>query len=62
MRGEIQRRADEIAGRPVDIILPPSAGKRQIRALVKSFGLPAADVDEMRQRIIDMLNTRRDVE
>jgi hypothetical protein len=44
------------------VALPPDASKADIRHLARSLGLDEHGTKEIRQRIIDMINTKRDEE
>ncbi|MEU4212217.1 hypothetical protein AB0F13_19815 [Streptomyces sp. NPDC026206] len=58
----IQKSADEIAGRPVDIDVPPDTPKPEIAEMAKKFGLSKTKTKRIAQRMADMMHTRRDSE
>jgi hypothetical protein len=62
VQAAIQASADQIAGRHVDITLSSDAPRSEIGRLARSFGLDNEATKEIRQRITDMMNTRRDEE
>ncbi|MGW0688443.1 toxin glutamine deamidase domain-containing protein [Streptomyces sp. NPDC002754] len=58
----IQENADRIAGRPVDLTVPPGTSKSQAQEMARAQGLSNAKAKRIAQRMIDMMNTRRDEE
>ncbi|MDQ1045597.1 hypothetical protein [Streptomyces sp. V4I2] len=62
VQGHIQETADKIAGRPVDLTVPPGTTKSQAEELARSMGLSNTKAKRIAQRMIDMMNTRRDQE
>ncbi|GCB48006.1 hypothetical protein [Streptomyces sp. NL15-2K] len=58
----IQENADKIAGRPVDLTVPPGTTKSQAEELARSMALSNTKAKRIAQRMIDMMNTRRDEE
>ncbi|MFH9072810.1 hypothetical protein [Streptomyces alboflavus] len=62
VQAELQRSADDIAGRPVDISLPPGATRADIPEIARSLGLSKGKTKRIMQRMIDMMNTKRDEE
>jgi hypothetical protein len=59
VQAELQADADRIAGRPVDLRVRSIA---EIDDRAAALGLDAAGTRQVRQRMIDMFNTRRDEE
>ncbi|WP_229356136.1 hypothetical protein [Streptomyces sp. UNOB3_S3] len=62
----IQQSADKIAGRPVDIGVPPNTPHPEIdemaQKIAKDLGLGKAKTKSLAQRMKDMMHTRRDSE
>ncbi|MFD8983449.1 hypothetical protein [Streptomyces sp. NPDC059564] len=58
----IQKSADEIAGQPVDISVPPNTPHPVIDEAAKRFGLSKTKTRRIAQRMKDMMHTRRDSE
>ncbi|WP_171116532.1 MULTISPECIES: hypothetical protein [unclassified Streptomyces] len=58
----IQQNANEIAGKPVDLTVPPNATRAQALEHAQSMGLSKSKAKRIAQRMIDMMNTRRDEE
>ncbi|MFJ9180087.1 toxin glutamine deamidase domain-containing protein [Streptomyces sp. NPDC102360] len=62
VQSSIQENADRIAGRPVDLTVPPGTSKSQAQEMARTQGLSNAKAKRIAQRMIDMMNTRRDEE
>ncbi|AXE86049.1 hypothetical protein [Streptomyces sp. Go-475] len=62
VQGSIQQNADEIAGRHVDLTVPPGTSKAEAIERAQSMGLSKSKAKRVAQRMIDMMNTRRDQE
>ncbi|MFC4514569.1 hypothetical protein [Streptomyces ehimensis] len=62
----IQQSADKIAGRPIDISVPPNTPHPEIdemaQKIAKDLGLGKAKTKSLAQRMKDMMHTRRDSE
>ncbi|MFJ1569845.1 putative T7SS-secreted protein [Streptomyces erythrochromogenes] len=58
----IQSSADGIAGRPVDLTVPPGSSRPEIEAAAAELGLSKTKTKRIVQRMVDMMNTRRDEE
>ncbi|MEV7442514.1 putative T7SS-secreted protein [Streptomyces sp. NPDC091204] len=58
----IQSSADGIAGRPVDLTVPPGSSRPEIEAAAAELGLSKTKTKRIAQRMVDMMNTRRDEE
>jgi hypothetical protein len=62
VRSLIQENADQIAGKHVDLTVPPGTTKPQAEEYARSMGLSNAKAKRIAQRMIDIMNTRRDEE
>ncbi|WP_405015541.1 toxin glutamine deamidase domain-containing protein [Kitasatospora sp. NBC_01539] len=62
VQAAIQADAERIAGKPVDIRLPPGSSRDDMKALAESYGLSKTAAKRLQQRILDMQNTSRDEE
>ncbi|MDT3396802.1 hypothetical protein RKE29_09130 [Streptomyces sp. B1866] len=58
----IQENADRIAGRHVDLTIPPGSTKAQAEEYARSLGLSNSKAKRIAQRMVDMMNTKRDQE
>lgn len=58
----IQKSADTIAGRPINIDVPPNTSYQEIEEMAKQFGLGKKKTARIAQRMKDMMHTRRDSE
>ncbi|WP_405919520.1 hypothetical protein [Streptomyces longwoodensis] len=58
----IQEDAERIAGRPIDLDVPLGTRKPEAEAYAKAQGLSNTKAKRVAQRMIDMMNTRRDDE
>ncbi|WP_327281043.1 hypothetical protein [Streptomyces sp. NBC_01205] len=58
----IQSSADGIAGRPVDLSVPPGSSRPEIEAAAAELGLGKTKTKRIEQRMVDMMNTQRDQE
>lgn len=64
VQAEIQRSADDAAGKPVDLVIDSIQPSRsEVAARVDSFGIDDPEIRALlEQRLRDMHNTRRDTE
>lgn len=62
VQAELQASANKIAGKEIDITLPSNSSRIDVENLARSFDLSKSKTKRVTQRIIDMLNTRRDEE
>jgi hypothetical protein len=62
VQSSIQANADAIAGRHVDLIVPPGTTKAEAMERALAMGLSKSKAKRIAQRMIDMMNTRRDAE
>ncbi|MGW5347009.1 hypothetical protein [Streptomyces sp. NPDC004050] len=58
----IQAAADKVAGRPIDISVPPRTSYEKIREMAEGLGFGRKKTDSLEQRMKDMMHTRRDSE
>ncbi|MGW0899892.1 putative T7SS-secreted protein [Streptomyces goshikiensis] len=62
VQAAIQASADEIAGHPVDLTVPPGSSRPAIEEAATELGLSKTKTKRIVQRMVDMMNTRRDEE
>ncbi|WP_323184938.1 putative T7SS-secreted protein [Streptomyces sp. NBC_00193] len=62
VQAAIQASADEIAGRPVDLTVPPGSSRPAIEEAAAELGLSKTKTKRIIQRMVDMMNTQRDEE
>jgi hypothetical protein len=62
VQGLIQENANKIAGKHVDLTIPPGSTKAQAEEYSRALGLSNSKAKRIAQRMIDMMNTRRDQE
>ncbi|MFG2979144.1 putative T7SS-secreted protein [Streptomyces sp. NPDC048331] len=62
VQSAIQASANEIAGRHVDLTVPPDSTRPAIEEAARELGLSNTKTKRIAQRMVDMMNTRRDQE
>jgi hypothetical protein len=62
VQSSIQQNANEIAGRHVDLAVPPGTTRAEAVERAQAMGLSKSKAKRIAQRMIDMMNTRRDEE
>ncbi|MER6250805.1 hypothetical protein ABT224_05370 [Streptomyces sp. NPDC001584] len=62
VQSAIQASANEIAGRHVDLTVPPNSTRPAIEEAARELGLSNTKTKRIAQRMMDMMNTRRDQE
>ncbi|MFE2855542.1 hypothetical protein ACFXJO_31055 [Streptomyces lavendulae] len=62
VEASIQAAADKIAGRPIDISVPPRTSYEKIREMAEGLGFSKKKTASLEQRMKDMMHTRRDSE
>ncbi|MGV9880021.1 hypothetical protein [Streptomyces sp. NPDC003006] len=62
VQAALQESANQIAGRHVDLTLPPGSSRADAQEIAQSLGLSKGKAKRIAQRMVDMMNTTRDEE